>query len=102
MRFTCFHMCLDSATDLIETPGHNVCGEPPHPELPSHHSGPVQLPAASKDRRSVLVQDDPHPGLHRLPAHHEQPAAYNRKHHTSLKSVDKLFIRIMQLGQLIF
>ncbi|XP_049911720.1 uncharacterized protein LOC126397182 isoform X2 [Epinephelus moara] len=72
---------------VSEAPGHPVRGEPADPQLLPHHSGPLQLPSASQERRQVLVQDDPHPGLHRLPAHHERHAACHWKHHTSHKCV---------------
>ncbi|XP_044056992.1 5-hydroxytryptamine receptor 3A-like isoform X2 [Siniperca chuatsi] len=74
-------------SNRFEAPGHPVCGEPADPQLLPHHSGPLQLPAASPECRPILLQDDPHPGLHSLPAHHERPAAYHWRHHTSHKCV---------------
>ncbi|CAG08080.1 unnamed protein product, partial [Tetraodon nigroviridis] len=62
-------------------PSHDVRGQPADPQLLPHHRGSLQLPAASSLRGPLLLQDDPHPGLHRLPAHHERPAARHRELH---------------------
>ncbi|XP_010777546.1 5-hydroxytryptamine receptor 3A-like isoform X3 [Notothenia coriiceps] len=74
-----------------EAPGHPLCGEPADPQLLPHHSGPLQLPAAPPDCGPFHVQDDPHPGIHCLPAHHERPAAHHWKHYSSHKSVVNMF-----------
>ena len=64
----------------------SVCGEPPHPELVPHdHRHPVLLPAAAQ-RGPRLLQNDPHPGLHRVPAHHERPAAQHGQRNADHRS----------------
>ena len=78
-------------TDSCPLGGHKAApsalrGQPADPELLPHaHRHPVFLPAPPQ-RRPRLLQDDPHPGLHRLPAHNERPAAQHGKRHAHHRS----------------
>lgn len=75
------------AADQSTAPGHAVCDQPADPQLFPHHRGSLQLHAASTLCGPLFLQDDPHPGLYRLPPHHERPAADHGKHHPPHKSV---------------
>lgn len=66
-----------SSQDRAKTVTGSLCGEPADPQLLPHHSGPLQLHAAPIECGQILLQDDPHPGLHCFPAHHERPTAYH-------------------------
>lgn len=73
--------------DCPKAQTNSVRGEPPDPQLlPDYHRS-VQLPPASSKYGSFCLQNDSHPGLHRLPSPHERSASCYRRHHPSNKFV---------------
>ncbi|KAK2907227.1 hypothetical protein Q8A67_006212 [Cirrhinus molitorella] len=74
-------------TDCPQASGDSVCGEPPDSQLLPHYRRSGQLSSATPERGSFCLQNDPHFGLHCIPAANERPAARHRKQLTSYKFV---------------
>lgn len=78
----CFHIL-----DCPKAQTNSIRGEPPGPQLLPDYRRSVQFPPASSKYGSLCLQNDSHPGLHRLPSPHEWSTSCYRRYHPSNKSV---------------
>lgn len=84
---TCITDFIFYVSDRSQASTHHVRGEPPDSQLFPHCCRSIQLSSATSECGSIFLQNDPHLGLHCVPAANERPAARHRKHLTSHKFV---------------